>query len=166
MVEPDFTPMPVYGAMKAYTTNLSPALYPGTHQEDHWALAYEGSWQLGGEGGDLSLYQRSDEGGAAVRFAFEGAGLTLVPGPERGEIEVLLGGGDAERVSLEGEPVRLFRHWREGRHEVTLNVVSGHVSVDEVVVRAAWRPPRWTILGGVGLMLTVAWLSACVVRRS
>jgi hypothetical protein len=166
MVEPDFTPMPVYGAMKAYASSLAPTLHPGAHQEDHWALAYEGSWQVGGEGEDLSHYRRSDEEGAALRFAFRGTGLTLVPGPGTGEIAVRVDGGDALRVSLDGEPVRLFRGWREERHEVVLRAVSGQLSVDEVVVRAPWRPPRWAILGGVGLVLALAWLSACVVRRS
>lgn len=38
MVEPDFTPLPVYHALKDYITTLTPTLYRGTHQESHWAL--------------------------------------------------------------------------------------------------------------------------------
>ena len=38
MIEPDFTPLPVYGAMKSFTSGLAPALYAGTYQDDHWAL--------------------------------------------------------------------------------------------------------------------------------
>lgn len=38
MVEPDFTPLPVYTAMRDYIASLTPTLYRGVHQEDHWAM--------------------------------------------------------------------------------------------------------------------------------
>ncbi len=38
-------PLPVYHAMKDYISGLTPTLYPGTHQEDHWALTYSGEWE-------------------------------------------------------------------------------------------------------------------------
>ncbi len=39
MVEPDFTPLPVYDSMRDYISNLTPTLYPGVHQaDDHWAI--------------------------------------------------------------------------------------------------------------------------------
>ncbi len=43
MLEPDFTPLPVYKAVKAYA-NQTPRIYPGTHQEDHWAVTWAGEW--------------------------------------------------------------------------------------------------------------------------
>jgi len=43
MLEPDFTPLPVYDTLKAYA-NQRPQMYPGTHQEDHWAVLWEGEW--------------------------------------------------------------------------------------------------------------------------
>jgi hypothetical protein len=166
MVEPDFTPMPVYNAMKAYATEISPTLYPGTHQENHWALAYEGAWEMGGgDGGELSRYRRATEDGATLRFAFEGARLTLVPGPGQGEVEVRVEGGDARRVSLDGEPVRLARGWRQRRRRVVLRGVSGEFTLDQLVVRSPWRPPRWAILAAVGLIAVVTWLSTCIYRR-
>ena len=45
MVEPDFTPLPVYNAMKEYAASVSPTLYPGAHQEDDAAIACEGGWE-------------------------------------------------------------------------------------------------------------------------
>ncbi|MBE2267415.1 MAG: cellulase family glycosylhydrolase [Anaerolinea sp.] len=36
MVEPDFTPLPIYDAMRNFT--LPPILYAGVHQADHWAI--------------------------------------------------------------------------------------------------------------------------------
>lgn len=39
MVDPDFTPLPVYEAMRDYITSLTPTLYRGIHQaNDNWAL--------------------------------------------------------------------------------------------------------------------------------
>ena len=165
MVEPDFTPMPVYGAVKAYASSISPTLYPGTHQEDHWALTYQGSWQIGSGEGVFAGYRRSDGEGATLHFVFEGARLTLVPGPEQGEVSVRIDGEDSRRVALDGEPVRLVNGWRGKRHEVELNGVTGGFSVDQLVVEAAWRPSRLLVFGVLGLILAVTWLSTCIVRR-
>lgn len=41
MVEPDFTPLPVYDAMRNYIAAEIPTLYQGTHPETHRALRYE-----------------------------------------------------------------------------------------------------------------------------
>jgi hypothetical protein len=38
MMEPDFTPLPVYDSMKAYTAALTPTLYTGVHQAEDWAV--------------------------------------------------------------------------------------------------------------------------------
>ena len=166
MVEPDFTPMPVYNTMKDYAAGMSPTLYAGTHQEGHWALAYQGAWELtGGSEGELARYRRTDEEGATLRFAFEGTGLTLVPGPGEGEVELRVGGASPRRVSLDGEPVRLVRGWRPQRRQVVLGAVRGEFSVDELVVRSPWRPSRGLVLTALGAILAVAWLWICVWRQ-
>ncbi|MGD2166321.1 MAG: hypothetical protein PVH50_12430 [Anaerolineae bacterium] len=166
MVEPDFTPLPVYGAMKTYATDLSPSLYPGRHQEGHWALEYEGAWEVGrSEGEDRARYRRATSTGAALRFAFEGVALTVVPGPGRGEVEVRIDNEAARRVSLDGEPVQLMTGWRKRRHDVVLSLADGELSVDALVVMAPWRPSRAVILLAVGTVLVLTWLSMCVLRR-
>src|SRR5437868_7048073 len=38
MVEPDFTPLPVYDSMKQYITSQKPVLYAGVHQAESWAI--------------------------------------------------------------------------------------------------------------------------------
>jgi hypothetical protein len=40
MVEPDFTPLPIYDTMRAYIASEEPILYSGTHQEDHRFLVF------------------------------------------------------------------------------------------------------------------------------
>jgi len=145
MVEPDFTPMPVYDAMKAYTANLKPKLYPGYHQEDHWALTYEGEWarERESESAILERYRRANEPGATVRFVFEGASLTLVPGPGEGEVEVSIDSGEARHIVLDGQPVQLTASRRQQRRKVALTAVSGEVSVDALIVARPWRPLTW-----------------------
>ena len=144
LVEPDFTPMPVYEAMREYTTGLRPTLYPGVHQEDHWALEYQGDWETVriSESASrrelaamLGAYRRATVPGATVSLTYEGASLALVPGPGTGEIEVSVDGSTTRHVSLDGQPVRLVRKsWLKERHEVTLTVVAGEVSVDSLTI--------------------------------
>jgi len=180
LVEPDFTPLPVYEAMREYTAGLTPTLYPGYHQEDHWALEYTsapstalrtGSLSAGAGGWEtvrvnesasqresvvmLGAYRRATAPGATLRFTFEGASLTLSPGPGTGEIEVSVDGGESRRVALAGEPVRLAGC---GRHTVRLTALSGAVTVDSLIVHAPWRPSPWLILGVVTLGLAAVWL--------
>lgn len=142
MVEPDFTPLPVYTAMKEFTANLTPTMYPGTHQESHWALEYEGNWEQVGKWASgqvckLSLqvcdYRRTIEPGATVRFWFEGTSLALIPGPGTGVAEVSVD-GNVRRIALDGRPARLFDRWRRGRHKVTLTAISGEIGVDAFIV--------------------------------
>jgi len=166
MAEPDFTPLPVYGAVKAYTAKLTPTLYPGTHQEDHWALTYEGAWEPGDTGADpIEGFHRTDEDGASLRFVFEGAQLTLVPGPGAADVVVQVDDQAPRRISLEGERVDLVKGWRDGRHAVALTAAKGGLSVDALVVRGPWRPGRGTILTLIGAAWVIGWVWMCVLRR-
>jgi hypothetical protein len=166
MVEPDFTPLPVYGAIQEYAADISPILYVGAHQEDHYGLARKGGWEtVESDDAALGRYARATEPGAVLRFTFEGGAVTLVPGPGEGEIEVTVAGELSRRISLDGKPVRLVRDWRERRRQVTLSTIAGQVSVDQLVVRRPWRPSRRLLLGVVGVGLVLAWLSTCILRR-
>jgi hypothetical protein len=144
MLEPDFTPLPVYEAMKAYTAGLTPTLYRGTHQEDHWALDYDGSWEtVRDEAATLGTYRQAKTAGATLRFAFEGASLTLVPGPSKGTVDVHVDGGAAKRIALDGQPVEVVKGsvlaslqgQHHERHEVTVTAVAGEVGIDSLTVR-------------------------------
>jgi hypothetical protein len=136
MVEPDFTPMPVYDGMREFISGLTPTLYPGTHQEDHWALTYEGEWEDVAEPtAVLGAYRRAAAPGATVAFTFEGSRLTLTPGPEDGEIEVTVDDGPPRRLRLAGRPVRLFFSWRGGRHRVRIVAATAGASIDALTIR-------------------------------
>jgi len=174
MVEPDFTPLPVYGAMKEYTTDITPALYPGTHQEDHWALGYEGNWERVQDGAAiLGAYRQAETAGDMLHLNFQGTSLTLVPGPGTGEIEYSIDGQPMGRVKLDGQPVHLVRSsvlsFLKGRqqrqHEVTLTTVAGEAGIDALIVQRPWVPPFWLVLGMLVLSLVAAWGIARTVRR-
>ncbi len=164
MVEPDFTPLPVYDAMREYIAGVVPTLYAGYHQQDHWALEYSGEWRRTGESAGRQIV-RSGVPGATLHFWFEGASLTLVPGPGAGIAEVSVDSGTPRRIALDGRPVRLLNHRRSGRHEVTLSVVSGEVGVDALVVRQPWRPSGWLVVGVLCLLIVVSAMLAQRLRR-
>jgi hypothetical protein len=179
MVEPDFTPLPVYEAMREYIADLEPALYPGHHQEGHWALVYAGEWanermsesasrrQATKGYTELALedYRRAAENGATVSFVYEGAALTLVPGPGNGEIEISVDGGAPRRISLSGEPVQLVDGLGRARHEFVLVAVSGEVGIDGFIVQQPWRPSPCLVVSTLGLFITAAWIAVRRLRR-
>jgi hypothetical protein len=166
MVEPDFTPMPVYGAMKEYAAGVSSALYPGVYQESHPALTLEGQWEtVQSTDAFLGAYASATNPGAALRVAFEGAVLSLEPGPGQGQVDAAVDGQPVRRISLDGQPVNLVRGWRWRAHRVELRLISGEISVDQLVVRRPWWPSRRLVLSVVGSGLFIAWLSSCVLRR-
>jgi hypothetical protein len=171
MVEPDFTPLPVYEAMHEYTANLVPTLYPGVHQEDHWTLSYEGDWETvrvgesaNQRGGAVTLgaYRRATAPGATLRFTFEGASMTLLPGPGAGQVEIAVDGGASRCISLAGQPVQLVRGWRSERHQVALTVIAGEVDIDALSVQRPCRPLPPLMLSAVVLGLVAA---TCLIRR-
>jgi len=96
MVEPDFTPLPVYEAVKEYA-NQPPVMYPGYHQEDHWAVSWSGSpgksdtWQMvRDERAVLGSYRVAVGAGENLSFSFAGTELDLgvVAGPDAGQLDV------------------------------------------------------------------------------
>ncbi len=81
MLDPDFTPLPVYDAIKAYA-NRPPVMYPGHHQEDHWAVSWQGPWfEVQGEEATLGGYRLASER-ATARVCVQGGELEVrrVPG--------------------------------------------------------------------------------------
>ncbi|MBN1399398.1 MAG: cellulase family glycosylhydrolase, partial [Anaerolineae bacterium] len=83
MVEPDMTALPVYHAM-AWLMNREqydgapPAVPVGYHQQDHWALHYDGLWQhVRDDAAVLGAYAAGSRD-ARLDFFFEGTDLALV----------------------------------------------------------------------------------------
>jgi hypothetical protein len=164
MFEPDFQPLPVYGAM-AWLANQPPTLPIGYHQQDHWALHYEGPWQhLSAPDAVLGALARGDPG-ATLRFAFEGTDLELVLRDPRSLDQV--------GVLIDGLPAAIARTWAgpssgsialrvggrlpDARHDVQLTVGQTTVDLDGLIVRRS-SPPYWLAIpmALAGLVLLAA----------
>jgi hypothetical protein len=162
MVEPDFTPMPVYQAVKEYT-NRPPVMYRGYHQEDHWAVSYGGPWQTVEDShAVLGTYRRAEEGGAWLSFTFKGSDLLLVvdKGPGGGVLEVRV--DDAPPLSVDlasgdeifGAKVAVASGLPPVEHQVRVSSgATGWVAVDGFVVRSG---PVYVIRRAVGLLALLA----------
>ncbi|MBK7202310.1 cellulase family glycosylhydrolase [Candidatus Amarolinea dominans] len=98
LLTPDFRPLPAYDALATYTAR-PPQLGRGFHQEDHWALTYEGNWQtISDKLAVLGQYRRSIEADASLRFTVDGRRVTLVMPP---------GGTAHPQASVDGRPIAL-----------------------------------------------------------
>ncbi|MFC2023830.1 hypothetical protein ACFLT5_03755 [Chloroflexota bacterium] len=169
LVEPDFTAMPVYDALTEYM-HQTPTLYPGIHQEDHWALSYSGPWERRVDSSaELGAYQYTDSSGSALDFQFEGSDLVLKMGPGvDGVLAYQVDGGSHQNLEFhQGDQIQLARALPAGRHTISIQPAPGPLAVDSVTVRqgAAFGP--WLIAGGA-LVLTlgaVALIAGAAARR-
>lgn len=136
LVEPDFTPMPVFETLSSYLNDLTPTLYPGRHQESAWPLTYGGNWQdVTDTGAELGAYRITSTPGATLTFAWEGRSLRLVPGPGEGRIRIEDAKGRSRDVHLAGEEVRVTTTLFPRDHSWTVTVIEGEVSIDAIEVR-------------------------------
>ncbi len=143
MVEPDFTPLPVYHAVKEYA-NQTPVMYPGYHQEDHWAVQWEGQWStVVDERAVLGAYRQSAEPGAELSFAFRGTGLTLVV--VKSETVAALQVIVDDRLPIEiglhspilefGVQVPVVQGLAGEKHQVRIRALDEGVGLDSFIVR-------------------------------
>ena len=173
LVEPDFGPLPAYEALRDYTTQ-PPCVYPGYHQESHWALQWTGPWEdVTDEQAVMGAIRRSQGSGSELRFTFVGTDLTLVvhKDAQGGQIQVSIDGSAPRQISLSGNAneyearVVLARGLGNGPHSVELVTVGAPgtgVDIDAIIVGR--RPTPWLlILGGCAVVLVVA---VSLLRRS
>jgi hypothetical protein len=121
MLDPDFTPLPVYDAIKAYA-NQPPRMYPGTHQEDHWAVTWAGEW-----------LDQSDDAAMLGRYRLAGQDATARVCVEGGRVEVVRAPGSDQEAQLTIE--------KGDDGCLTLRAEAG-VAIDGFIVRRQ-RGPVW-----------------------
>ncbi len=174
MVEPDFTPLPVYEAMRAYATS-PPTVSIGYHQENHWALRYSGDWMdVADQRAVLGAYRRSQRPGDTLEFTFWGTDLDLVTikGEASGSLRVRLDDGQPQVIALAspvetqhvtslqyGVRIPLARGLRPGKHRVEITAEKGQAAVDGLLVRRGWTY-EWRLMGGGLLLLGIL---TCIV---
>jgi hypothetical protein len=104
MLEPDFTPLPVFHTMKAYA-NETPRMSPGTHQEDHWAVFWEGEWfDQVDEAAMLGSYRLAGQE-ATAQLCVGGDRLEVIHAPDSSdEAQLIVSERDGNCYSLLAEP--------------------------------------------------------------
>jgi hypothetical protein len=150
LVEPDFGPLPAYEAVKAYA-NQPPRVHIGYHQEDHWALAWEGDWrEIRDEQAVLGSFRRSTTPGEVLRGTFEGTDLHLVvrQSPQGGMLGVTIDGQAMAEVSLRSESTQyevripVAQDLRDGPHELLIENVGPVGTLAEIDGLLVQRWPR------------------------
>jgi cytochrome c biogenesis protein ResB len=145
-------------------------LYPGVHQEDHWALIYDGAWDTqAGEAAELGGYRTAREPQSEVAFTFSGTDLWLKAGPDGdGSLSYSLDGQEAKEVAFAaGSQVQLARALSGGSHTITIRATPGPLSLDSLTIRARDPIIPWLIAGGIVLSIgvIVALAAALIARR-
>ena len=162
MVEPDFTPQPVYYAMQALI-HSQPVLGLGLHQEDHWALAYAGQWQERNEpGAQLGKVMASADG--RLTFHWRGTDLALrAAGPATLAMQV--DGSATRRYELSDDftEIVLARHLADAEHEITLTIAGGTARLDAIKV---WQDAWWQKISlGAATAVAATVASVLVLRQ-
>jgi len=134
--------LPVYQVMKEYA-NRPPVMYRGYHQEDHWAVRYEGEWEtVADERAVLGAYRRAGKG-AELSFVFRGASLTLVvvKGEALGTLRVVVDDRPPVEVELRspmpefGVQVPIACGLTDGEHQVRIEALGEGAALDGFIVR-------------------------------
>jgi hypothetical protein len=138
MAEPDFTPLPVYDAIKQYSDNLTPTLYGGVHQAEHWAIRLPDDAVLTEASGaefdeamltdDLSFIAR----GTLVAVRWQGGEAITVL--RDGEPVQTLTDADAPSDPDGWHEVRTRLGWMAGTHEISVRAEGAPVLIDSVTV--------------------------------
>jgi len=171
LVEPDFTPMPVYEALKDHMHSAEAlVLYPGVHQEDHWALIYSGEWKTqAGESAELGAIQTAIDPDSEVTFTFSGTSMWLKAGPnEAGTLSYSLDGQEDHEVAFAaGEQIQLAQGLPRGPHAITIRATPGPLSVDSLTIRDRAPSTTWLIAGATVLAigLLTALIATLIARR-
>ena len=167
LVEPDFTPMPVYEALKDYMHSAEAlVLYPGVHQENHWALIYDGDWEVRADtSAELGHYRVAGDSQSEVAFSFSGTDLWLEAGPGSGgslaySIDEQ---GDETTTVAAGEQIQLARGLSGGTHTITIRAASGSLSLDSLTIRDRAGIIPWVIAGAI--LLFIGLVVVLVTRR-
>ncbi|HEY8475261.1 MAG TPA: hypothetical protein VIN09_00175 [Chloroflexota bacterium] len=189
MVDPDFTPRPLYDAIKE-TADQRRRVYPGFFQENHWALTYEGAWETV-QGPDVRYRAaRAAAPGQSVHFSFVGTHLEIAAkrGPGAGALSVTVDSQPANRLPKDArgqaildlagpgegpsEPV-LVAVVGDGVHTVHLTTMpspsggGAEVVLDGIVVRRIPGPPVGALAASLlaVLLLVTRWQPSEVEGR-
>jgi hypothetical protein len=156
MAAPDFTLMPVYDSMKAYTAQ-PPVMYPGRHSANHWAVEANERWSPWPDAYGEALQAAVDQ--ASLSFRFEGSSLQVIfekdatPSTLRYQID----NSPWQAIDQPEEETLLWRG-SKGQHTVAIEVSAGTV-IDSFLVREEPVGLPGVALGGLIVLLLIALLA-------
>ena len=155
MVEPNFTPLPIYTAMQDYTTNLTPTLYQGTHQADHWGIQYpDATTTLTPDGAQFGQATQTTH----ATFTLEGTHVRVrvqgIPTLQTGETALRLN----QHIEADGWTTLEARlGWYTQTHALSL-VSDQPFVLDAIAVVDHTRRNALVSVWGITLMMILAWV--------
>jgi len=183
MLDPDFTPQPIYTAMKDYIAQAR-VVTPGFRSTSDWAMDWRGAWETQQDYRAYFGEYKIGKLGDSVSFTFSGTDLDLVAlqNPYGGALRVQvddqpfdsagapLRAGSTREVELwltdpeVGGRIALARDLDDGEHRVTLTVTRAPVAINGFIVQRgnAWLVKRIVLVGSlislvVGLAVWKRW---------
>ena len=174
LADPDFTLQPVYESLKAYIRSVQPALFPGTHEPNGWAVQADGEWQTAGAADQPFGKVWTGGVGAKLSFAFHGDSLSVTPACAAescsGTLKVAL--DDQPPVTIRnGDPNSRLRVAAaesspgKGAHQAVIEVTEAPAGVAAISVQRATPTRPWWILGGIVAAVCLLLLARGIARE-
>lgn len=139
LLEPDFTPLPVYEALKEANTQPS-VMYKGFHQEDHWTVTYSAQWHPR-QSADavLGRTMRTSAAEATADWSVSGHTLEVILHAEQGAGQFLLqiDEGSSRTITFIGQTTRLMLAGKlpAGVHQIRLTTLTDDpLEIDAFIV--------------------------------
>jgi len=159
MLNPDFTPMPVYAAMKDY---IAQARFVGIgfHSTSDWAMDWRGAWETRADSQAYFGEYKIGSLGDSVSFVFSGTDLDLVmkQNPYGGVVRAQVDNQPPREIALwrtdpeAGGRIALARDLDDGAHRVMVTVTRAPVAINGFIVQRgnAWIVRRVLVVGVLG----------------
>ena len=169
MFDPDWTPHPVYDAVKNYTPRAR-FVGIGFHGPEHWAMDWRGGWTIRQNPQAYFGEYRTGNVGDAVSFTFNGTDLDLVvaQNPYGGAVRVQVDGGTPRDLDLwrtdsgAGGRIALARDLVDGSHHVTITVTRAPAAINGFIIQRGnawwlWRVAGLVAVIGAGFGIRLLW---------
>ncbi len=166
MLEHNFVPLPVYGAMRDYIPQAR-IVTPGFRSTSHWAMDWQGGWETRQDQQAYFGEYKLGHSGDSVRFVFSGTDLDLVvlQNPYGGAMRVQVDDAPPREVELwrtdsgAGGRIPLDRDLEDGQHRVALTVTHAPVAINGWIVQRGygWWASRIGVLGLLGCLVAGIW---------
>jgi len=166
MLEPNFAPLPVYDAL-ADLASTPPVMQIGYHQENHWALRYQGPWkQIDDAEAVLGGYALGAPG-ASLQVRVRGTRIELVlrePYPDEGDLAVQIDGQPVSSLQAGMDPLGcastliLARDLSNSVHEISITVGQVPLELDGIVVQQTRSRQRLALVTAGVVAIVVALL--------